>query len=775
MIGVDYLDAGWAGLLPLPEGAKGAPPGGTTGREGRDLGIPVPDGHNIGIRLPDDVIGIDVDAYHNAEWRAGLRAVGVEDLPDTWTTGRRFPGDPDSGIRLYRVPTGWQHSGSTWGTPVLGVDVIRRAHRYAVVPPSVVAGQPYRWRIGTTVQREAAIPGPDDLVEAPRDVLVWLGYVAPGEQVAPERTRTRTDHSTDEFWRACVDPMGEACSHVAAAGRDLHDATQRTHGGAHDATAREVLRLLNLGGNGHPGVRRTLASAVAPFAATVADRSDEDEARAEFARMVIAGIRRVEINPPACSERPDTYAPPALTSDDGAELGFWDATDTLRHIRDAAWSRGLGPWGVLAEVLARVVAATPHTVRTPERAGDGGGSLNLLVMTIGAPGIGKGETAQCARDLFGAWAETDDLSQAAEAEFDHPGADALSLGTGEGLVGEFAVWRGTGADKFLDWRRRRALFASSEISEVKAKGSERHGTTLLSYLRQVIVGERVGQSTADRDRAKALPAHGYRACITVHAQPEGVEWVLDDRGLGLPQRVLWANILADLPDDEALRTPWPGVLPWEAFAAPTDPVALRAPDHVLAWLRDVATAKKRRAAGRELGALSHLADEPFVTDPLLSHAPFIRVKIACGLALLHSRREVTDEDWDAAGTVMRHSVATLGKVQAIHHDRRMIVARGQGFSDAEREAAKGARLAEIGRTHVEAARDRIATVLGRAEDGTDTARSVERAVGKHGSPARMGFAAALAEMIEGGLVESIPAAGAQRGDRLRLRQTGETA
>ena len=66
-----YWEAGWRCPLPLPIGAKKNPPEGFTGANGSDPSYA--DVHdwanngkgdgNIALRLPDGVIGIDVDMY----------------------------------------------------------------------------------------------------------------------------------------------------------------------------------------------------------------------------------------------------------------------------------------------------------------------------------------------------------------------------------------------------------------------------------------------------------------------------------------------------------------------------------------------------------------------------------------------------------------------------------------------------------------------------------------------------------------------------------------
>ena len=65
-----YWEKGWRGVLPLNRGTKWPPPKAFTGYDGAEpsyadimqLAELYPDG-NLCLRLPDCVIGVDVDAY----------------------------------------------------------------------------------------------------------------------------------------------------------------------------------------------------------------------------------------------------------------------------------------------------------------------------------------------------------------------------------------------------------------------------------------------------------------------------------------------------------------------------------------------------------------------------------------------------------------------------------------------------------------------------------------------------------------------------------------
>ena len=175
-----YLRAGYS-PLPLPPGQKWPPPKGWTG-----AGAPMADleqvrrwirsdpGANIALRLPDGVIGIDLDLYPDpskdhpeaerlAAWDALLGELGT--LPESPRATSRDDGV--SGIRLYRVPAGWKAAGILPGAPVCEGhplpgdrdarpgdtvspgEVIQHHHRYMVAPPSAhPSGRRYRWHGG---------------------------------------------------------------------------------------------------------------------------------------------------------------------------------------------------------------------------------------------------------------------------------------------------------------------------------------------------------------------------------------------------------------------------------------------------------------------------------------------------------------------------------------------------------------------------------------------------------------------------------------------------
>jgi len=154
--------------IALPERAKAEPVAGWTGRKHRGV-YAVTDSElrfhagmrrrgNIGVRLPEDVIGLDIDVRHAGDTTVALteNRLGVP-LPDTLSSTSR---DDGSRIAFYRVPPGlsWKDLGG-------GVELVWWGHRYAVAWPSVHpdTGETYGWYDA----EGAALPGVPDEGWAP--------------------------------------------------------------------------------------------------------------------------------------------------------------------------------------------------------------------------------------------------------------------------------------------------------------------------------------------------------------------------------------------------------------------------------------------------------------------------------------------------------------------------------------------------------------------------------------------------------------------------------
>lgn len=205
-----YRQAGWLGTLPLPPRAKHNPPDGWTGAHERDpddatVAYWAANGQasgNIALRMPGDVIGLDVDAYdawrpvrdpatgqtvtklvhkRGAETLTELESA-LGPLPPTWISSAR---PAPSGIRLFRVPTGYTITESALPGDI---EIVRRGHRYMVAPPSVnpETGTTYGWWFGATGTAWSAPGRPPRRDEVPELPGAWAVRLSARPAVAPQ-------------------------------------------------------------------------------------------------------------------------------------------------------------------------------------------------------------------------------------------------------------------------------------------------------------------------------------------------------------------------------------------------------------------------------------------------------------------------------------------------------------------------------------------------------------------------------------------------------------
>lgn len=688
-----YWQLGWRGPLPLPPAKKWPPPDGFTGHDGVDPSYadvtswtedrPA---HNVALRLPADVVGIDVDSY--ADKRGGETLAEAEKrwgtLPDTVISTSRDDGV--SGIRLYRVPDGYVIRRSVIRFGDLGdIEIVRRGHRYATVAPSVhPSGAQYRWIDGST-WTEVGMPAPGELAMLP---AAWAEALAEGAEPTPAG-----DPST-------VQITGGEPSHTVAA--RLEQAVGDLQGGAgsrFDSTRDHALALVRLAEQGEPGVAAALDSLRAAYVGRVgADRDGGiTTARAEFDRFVVGG-RSVVAGSPSTSvtevDSLDEICAGAGRLEDDEASAFWDSRESLATIRDYALSAMVSPWGLLGAVIAYALAEVPYWCELPGIADDeSGGSLNLFVGLVARSGGTKGRIVRIARRYVG------------RSDIDIP------PGSGEGLAKMFVRRRTpkddeapesiaddaftVGRDRLV-FVRRSLVLNVPEVDTLESLG-RRSSSTLPSMLRQAFSGETLGFGYADDSKRLFVPDGQYRMTMLVGVQPERSGALFDDSDGGTPQRFVWMPA-EDRTVRRIGRPARPDVLDRAVFGG-TWPYRFEIPETAR---EAIEIAAEQRAQG--LG------------DRLDAHRLFAREKVAAALAILDGRRNMSEEDWQLSATV--ETISDRG--------RRLCLTALRNAADAEnvrRGEAEGARADVADTTRHDRKVKRVAGVL-------------VRAVAKHGPTVR---------------------------------------
>jgi hypothetical protein len=279
-----YLSAGWEGVLPLPPKSKFAPPKGTTGSNGENpseetMASWVDRGGNVALRLPKNVIGLDVDSYGNKVGQSTIEALTnrLGELPNTWTSSRHQ--DLTNGrTMLFSVPEIAFKSGAK------DVDVLQNSHRYLTAPPSIhPTAAPYLWYAPNGSRVDGLIvPEIDDLPELPESWVNELKLEQPTEVTTSPVSLGQVDS-----WNANLSwlPGGSMCPEEKEKVR-YYIAGYKTATTRHDWTTKAVLSLVWSAAKGHTGIFSGLDELRSAFVRLVAEDRGIEVAVHEFDSIV---------------------------------------------------------------------------------------------------------------------------------------------------------------------------------------------------------------------------------------------------------------------------------------------------------------------------------------------------------------------------------------------------------------------------------------------------------------------------------------------------------
>lgn len=301
----DYFQAGWSPIPVVAARERKAPlVKGYTGYQDAWPSVSVIEswmrlfpGASIGLRLPKDIIGIDVDCYGGKHGRDTMRcAVDLfGPLPQTWISTSRTDG---SGIHLYRIEN---EESTLWGNR-LGADVetIRWCHRYVTVSPSV--HYTYRkyewWKPRRTAGWKLALdefPSPGDIPflphrwarNYPRLTYNPIGTIEAGD---PDPIISEFLGKYDPNSEEMSDLLQMTVRHWTAQIEDLE------RGSAHDTALAAIFAVVGDVYLGARGARMALHLVGASFLRAVKGRRSERAARGELRRATATAIlkRRTE-------------------------------------------------------------------------------------------------------------------------------------------------------------------------------------------------------------------------------------------------------------------------------------------------------------------------------------------------------------------------------------------------------------------------------------------------------------------------------------------------
>ncbi len=339
-----YFDSGWS-PIPLPHEAKSPvpdSPSAFTGASGEYVSLQqlkrwlgeraraqAGNFHyppsNIALRLPRDILGIDVDAHGSKKGAQTLaraeEAWGA--LPATWvSTSKR---DGVSGIRLFRIPEGLAWPGEL--PQGKGVELIRWDHRYVIVAPSIhdKTSEEYRWcrevlqpapgggqpgegeALVTLVDCYSEFPDVDspDIPPLPQE---WVEGLTSGEKWKERAAGAELSADEIQEWLLSRPEPEAPCQHMRSLISKGLLATQVAgdDGGVHDTARDAAWGVLNDAKAGHAGVAKALRTLKGAFLTNVEGRRDsERHAETEWTNIVQRGISKVDADKSAPYETED--------------------------------------------------------------------------------------------------------------------------------------------------------------------------------------------------------------------------------------------------------------------------------------------------------------------------------------------------------------------------------------------------------------------------------------------------------------------------------------
>jgi hypothetical protein len=380
---------------------------------------------------------------------------------------------------------------------------------------------------------------------------------------------------------------------------------------------------------------------------------------------------------------------------DGPARRIFTATDTLSDIFQFALERAMSPEVILERIIAKVITHTgPHVVipayvKKPA-------SLNLGVMAISESGGGKSSSAELVADDV--LVIPDHGTAQTSLKIPPRVREGLPIGTGAGLEETFdqrpyqeyldarhayeqardAAVRASGdpdaqpaslkEPREVPLPEDRAGFDSDEVSKFQA-AARRPDSDLILTLLSGLMGNKMGV-TNKAENARSIPSHGYRMSLIINAQPALTGWILDQTDNGFAQRWVWApaapryvhaDVRTEKPDYAALRGQR-GVVRKRTTSTLTIRVPAAAlerrelPEGVKSWGAEAADdARINMTFGAAAVAQVEYEATQVNRDRMKSHRNLTQMKVACGLALMHGRTDVSDEDWDIATDIMEIS------------------------------------------------------------------------------------------------------------------------
>jgi hypothetical protein len=449
--------------------------------------------------------------------------------------------------------------------------------------------------------------------------------------------------------------------------------------------------------------------------------------------------------------------------------GFWEMVPILRRTAKAAYSHGVGPWGLLGAALPRIACTVPPHVRLVGASGkvlkkNGGTSLNLCTILTGPPEEGKSEVIKVSQDLVPL-----------------PHATPITTGTGEGIIKTFVITKkpekaksgladepaapilppaqpgsadgGSSVPPIGNASPPKnsgyetihltdtAIQTAGEISGMIAE-MRRQGTKAMSVYRSAWMGEELGSTTGEVERRTYLAAHSYRfgAVLGSQIDVDALAPIFDEGKLGSPQRFLFLPVQTELAVGEPVLSLEIPAIDWYGGQAPAAAIGGLVAEHPPLYIgrpnaaqeemeASRASRKPRRAKAYSVAEAERRAEDDDSVEDIKGHELLHQLKLATVLAIGDGLRQATDEYWHAARVIMEVRGITQETLIKVLNKQREVADRKRGRSQGRSQAEARRAEAQAKSDYLEEVATRINDII--RDNGAPTSEAhIYRQLGK---------------------------------------------
>lgn len=426
-------------------------------------------------------------------------------------------------------------------------------------------------------------------------------------------------------------------------------------------------------------------------------------------------------------ERPGDEQPVVAEAEEGGltlPAEFWERTELLRQVRDAAWEALVPPDALFASLVTRWSAKISPSCKLPAIVGSEA-TLDFIAAVVAPSSGGKTISNGVAKRLQPI---KDDGVILADQ----------SPGSGEGLIQAFMDWeRNDKGKKVGDPSYKHSTVRAIHLVADEGSGLQeqagRDGSTIMQTLCSAWSGAQLGQLNAKQETKRIVPAGKRRVAATINIQTKAAHVLFGKWStIGLPQRILFTFAVTTFPDEDVLGPERLRIGPLPTMDAIR---TLEVDDAIRTEIRD-----QRRA----------VASGKLILPELDGHRLLLQLKLAAILAVVDGRMNVSNHDWATARIAVDTSARVRTHLLEVASQEMAKQAADIGRRQARIDDARDEELDVAEMRKVDRLADRIAE---KVADGPIGRRALAKMVTS--SKTRQRFDDALDAAVRRGLVRLV--------------------